>query len=50
MSTNRTLCAAVRTVLQRRNDDRLSGILHGPNGTFRDEIAEATIAGKTIIR
>ena len=50
MSTNRSLCAAVRTVFQRRNDDRLSGILQGPNGTFRNEIAEATNAGRAIIR
>jgi hypothetical protein len=41
MSTNRTLCAAFRAVLQRRTDDRLAGIIDGPNGTFRDEIVEA---------
>jgi hypothetical protein len=41
MSTNRTLCAAFRAVLQRRTNDQLAGIIDAPKGTFRDEIIEA---------
>jgi hypothetical protein len=41
MSTNRTLCAAFRAVLQRRTNDQLAGIIDSPKGTFRDEIIEA---------